>query len=110
MINYRVGELDQRITIKREQLASDSMGGSEVALVDVGDMWCHVRFKSGRETQDADRLAAETRYIFVIRWRGDLLANDRIVWSGSSYNIRAINQMGGRKLYLELEADGGVAL
>ena len=107
-MTYRAGELDQRITIKRETLTTDNMGGSTTTDTDVASVWAHVRPRSGRELGIHDKVEAPAMYLFVIRYRSDLLENDRIVWDGQEYNIRVIRSKGGRKLYLEIDAERGV--
>lgn len=108
-MKWTPGELDQRVAIVRETLTSDSMGGATVTTATVATVWAKVIARSGREREQADRLAAEAAYTFVIRWRGDVLESDRLSWRGQEFNIRAISQDGGRKLYLEIDAERGVA-
>lgn len=106
---YRAGELDQRIEIKREALTPDGMGGDDLALNTLVTTWAHVRPLGGSEREDWQQLSAQHAYLFVIRLRTDLQADDRIVWDGDEYNIRAIKGRGGRAMYLEIEAERGVA-
>ena len=106
---YRVGELDKQITIKRETRTSDGMGGDTVTLTTVAsDLWAHVRPRSGKEIGVHDRVEAPAMYLFVVRYRDDLLDSDQITWDGDIYNIRAILSSGGRKLFLEIDAERGV--
>ena len=103
-----VGELDQRVTIRRETLASDSQGGSTATWADVVTVWAHVRPKGGREVVNADRVQGQTVYLFVIRYRDGIRESDVMRWQGVDYNVRAILDRGGRRMYLELEAERGV--
>jgi SPP1 family predicted phage head-tail adaptor len=106
---YRPGELDQRVTIRRQTLASDGQGGQSATWADVATVWAHVRPKGGREANVADRVQGQTMYLFVIRWRSDVREADVMRWNGVDYNVRAILDRGGRKLYLEIDAERGVA-
>lgn len=108
-MRWNIGELDERITLQREVRTSDGMGGYSTALIDVATVWAKVIARSGRERAYADRLNAEGAYTFVIRVRSDLLESDRILWDGSQYNIRAIARQGSRDMYLEIDAERGVA-
>lgn len=108
-MKYRPGELDQRITIQRETPASDGMGGVTLTLSDVATVAAKVIAMSGNEREDFDALQAEHKYRFVIRWRSDILKNDRIVWRGVEFNIRSIADFGPRTMYLEMDAERGVA-
>lgn len=108
-MTYRVGELDQRITIERKQLTPDGMGGNSLAWVSIGSVWAHVRPKSGRETVGFERLNGETTYIFIVRNSIDVKYSDRIVWDGVEFNVDNIPKPKGRALYMEVEATSGVA-
>ena len=109
-MTYRAGELDQRITFQERQSVSDNLGGSGDTWVDIAELsevWAHVRPKSGREVTEYDRVNAETKYLFVIRNRSDLLEKYRILWDGEPFNIYAIKKPKGRSLYLEIEGERG---
>jgi SPP1 family predicted phage head-tail adaptor len=104
------GELDQLITIKRESLADDGMGGHDVTLSDVAvDLWAKARALSGKEFERYDQVNATAMVMFIIRNRTDLLQTDQIQWNGAAYNIRYIHPTSTRDLYLMIEAEKGVA-
>ena len=110
-MKYRPGELDQRITIRREKLVDDGMGGQDIQLTNVATCISALsRNLSGKESERYDKLNATSLNIFVIRYRSDLQEDDRIEWDGDSYNIRHIPSNGSRKLYTEIVAERGVAL
>ena len=108
-MTFRPGELDQRILIQRESETPDEYGGSELTWVDHITVWAHVRPLSGREVTDFDRVNAEARYLFVVRYPVDIRDCDRIVWDGENFNIRVRKQPKGRDLYMQIEAERGVA-
>ena len=108
---HEIGNLDQRITIKRETMSQTGMGGQELTLTNLATVWAKVRPRSGTERNRFERLDAEASYIFVIRNRPDLelRESDRIEWRGTEYNIRFISDPGPRPIYIEISADKGVA-
>lgn len=111
-MTYRVGELDQRIAFQKKTETPDGFGGSSVVWADIdslANVWAHVRAKSGRERLEADRVEASANYIFIIRNRSDLSEDMRIVWDGTPYNIRSLLQAKSRAMYLEIDAERGVA-
>lgn len=109
MASYRIGQLTQRIQIERDAVQSDGMGGQTKAAVVVASISAYVRPKSARELLAAQQVAATASVVFVIRWRGDLLASDRVVWQGVRYNITNPPNPDSRQPFLELEAERGVA-
>ena len=108
---YRAGELDQKITFKRESRVPDGQGGFETTLADLAvNIWSKVRPISGKETERFDKLNATETTLFVTRKRTDIKENDTIEWSGVKYNIRHIARETNRKLYTEFYAERGVAI
>lgn len=104
------GELTERIAFYRKTAgADDGMGGKPITKTLLATVSAKVISKSGREALRADRINAETAYLFVIRKRSDILPSDVIVWRGVTFNISNISDEGPRPLYLEISADRGVA-
>lgn len=106
---YRPEELDQRVEFKSPSFVPDDVGGRVKTFVNNFDCWAKVKARSGQEYNDNDQLEADGKYTFVIRWRDDFDETNQIVWNGQAYNIRFIEQMGGRRLYLVISAERGVA-
>jgi len=106
---YRVDELDQRITFQRQTLTSDGQGGATKSWATLATVWALARARSGTEVAKMARVEATALYLFVVRYRADLRESDRIVWGGVNFNIRAINGNSARRLYLEIDAERGVA-
>lgn len=111
-MGYHSGELDQLITIKRETLTSDGIGGENVALSTITNglnVWAKVKPQKGSESERFDKLNATQQYTFIIRYRNDLREDDHIFWGVKEFNVRSINDWGGRSHYLEIQAEYGVA-
>lgn len=106
---FRPGELDQLITIEEEVNTPDGFGGNTIAWQSKGDVFAHVRPLSGGELTEYQRVNAEARYLFVVRYPVDILDSDRIVWDSEAYNIRVRKKPKGRDLYMQIEAERGVA-
>lgn len=109
MANYRPGELDERIIIRRETESDDGGGGVTVAVADYATLWALVRPASGNERLAMDAIQAEATVVFVIRARSDLRESDRIKWRDVEYNIRTMGKRSPRAMYLEITAERGVA-
>jgi SPP1 family predicted phage head-tail adaptor len=109
MANYRAGELDQRVKVMRQSNVSDGIGGNVLSWVEVSEVWCHVRPLSGSERVDFDQVNAEARYLFVVRNGLDVTDSDTLSWDGIGFNIKIRKQPKKRAMYLEIEAERGVA-
>lgn len=105
---YRPGELTERVTLQTKSRAEDGMGGFVEAWVDTATVWALVRPMSGKERAWGEQQQASANYLVVIRYRSGLHEQQRIVWRGTSLNIRFIKDRGPRALYLEIEAEAGV--
>lgn len=104
---YRAGELDQRVTFRRQVSTADGMGGSSTTWTDIATVWALVRPMTGREREHSDRLNAQANYLMVIRYRDDIDEADIAVWKGRQFNIR-FSKDRARSRFLELEAERGV--
>ena len=105
---YDPGELDQRVIIREEIHTPDGMGGNTLTFSDIATVWTKVKPRGGREDDSYDRINAEAGQIFIIRNR-DMSEKLRLVWQGIEYNITNIKRYGTKMLYLEIEAERGVA-
>lgn len=107
---YQVGELDQLVTIRREVRVPDGMSGSKLEWQDVAEVWARVRPMSGRERLAAGQVEASANYLVVIHAGTEVLEKDIIVWDGQELNVRFPKRRGSRSLFLEIEAEMGVAM
>lgn len=109
-MSYRAGELRERVTFRRKSEETDEYGTVSETLSDIATVWAHVRPMSGRERTQAQQLEANANYLVVVRNRDELTEADVVVWRGDTMNIRFIKDRGPRSLYLEIEAERGVAI
>lgn len=110
--NDNSGALDERITVQRETLVGDGMGGSEVTTTVLGTFYANVQAMSGRERDMANQTESPRNYRFKVRRSASSAAireDDKIVWRNKTMNIRFIADQGPRHRYMEIEAESGVA-
>lgn len=107
---YHTGELTERVTFKREVRVDDGMGGSRSEWQDIATRWALVRPMSGRERLAADKVEASANYLIVVRAPLDVQEADIAIWQGQQLNIRFVKRRGTRALFLEIEAEMGVAV
>ncbi len=110
MKNPGAGKLDQRISIKQALNSADGIGGVAESWSELDEVWANVRPISGREEDRQGAVRENRMYMVTIRNRSDILNDMVIDWNGDRYNIRNIKQPTGRKLYLEIVIEYGVAI
>jgi len=102
--------LDQPIEIKRKSQEQRADGSLETTLTTVMQGFARVRPMRGGESDQGTQVEARAGYKFTIHTRSDLLDDDVIVWRGRKYNIRFIYEEGFGSIYMEIEAERGVAI
>ena len=107
---YQTGELTERVTFKREVRVDDGMGGSRSEWQDIATRWALVRPLTGRERLAADKVEASANYLIVVRAPCDVQEKDIAVWGEHALNVRFVKRRGPRALFLEIEAEMGVAV
>ena len=106
------GKLDQLIDLQRNVATPDGIGGTTrawAAFAASPSVWAKVTARPGREVMVAGRMTAQMPITFTIYNRDDVTELDRIVWNGENYQIRNVLRMGGRTLFLEIDAERGAA-
>ena len=108
---YKPGELDQRIEIYRQVKTADGRGGFDRVEVLQYTLWAKVKPRQGNEVFKYEKVDSVAVYTFVVRQTPSLVIQDDdiIKWQGTKYNIRAPLAKNPRHLYLDIEAERGVA-
>lgn len=107
-----IGNLDQRITFQRFSVTPDGIGGTTEAWADIATsptVWAKVTPRIGKEAMVEGRMNASAMATFTIRYREDITELDRLIWRGEAWNIRRVMRVSQRGLYLEIDAERGVA-
>lgn len=100
----RAGALDRRITIQANATVIDQNGQPVPGWTTRATVWAQVKQTAGREFLAAEQILAEERAVFLIRWRGDIAATDRILWDGKTYDVKWAREI-GRRQGLEITAE-----
>jgi SPP1 family predicted phage head-tail adaptor len=100
----RIASRDRLISIVRDvESGRNAFNEAVTAPQTVATVRAAKRGVSAREFLSAERVAAEERATFNIRWRGDLLPTDRVVCDGRTFNIEGFREI-GRRRELEIQA------
>ena len=103
------GMLRHKIAIERKQTTPDGVGGFTTAWTPIATPRAHVKDASGTERIQFERINAQARTRFTVRYRSDVRESDRIVFRDVAYNIRHLDNLEYRNRWLVIDADRGVA-
>lgn len=107
-----IGKMDEQVTFQRKTATPDGGGGVTEAWANFASnatVWAAVKTRVGREVMVEGRMTAQSPTTFTIYHRDDVSELDRILWRGEAYQIRNVIRHGGRKLFLEIDAERGAA-
>lgn len=90
MSGVAAGKLRHRVRIERQATVLDSFGQQSTGWTLVATVWAAVEPLSAREFAAASQAQSELSARITIRYRADLLASDRIVFRGKTYNIAGV--------------------
>lgn len=90
MSGVAAGKLRHRVRIERQVTVLDSFGQQSTGWTLVAAVWAAVEPLSAREMIAASQVQSSVTARITIRYRADLLASDRIVFRGKTYNIAGV--------------------
>ena len=112
MSALRAGQLNRRITLQRRGSAQDSFGGVQATWIDVATVWADIQPLSGRELENARRMASEVSHQITLRYQ-TLLTDTRAVaayrarYKGRVFNLHAaLNEDEANVLITLLASEG----
>ncbi len=110
-----IGALDRRLVIERATTEPDPrFNGPVETWAPIATVWTRVQRTPGREYLAGEQRTAESRAVFVVRYR-DVVVTDRLIFEGDRWDIADVREV-GRREWLEIHsyrsdaddvADGG---
>lgn len=96
------GILDQRVAIQELTVVRGAMGGHDETWNTLATVWAQTLDMTGREIYQAKEMGSAATMLVTIRWRSDVKASMRVIFSdGSMARIEWIRHV-TRKERLEL--------
>jgi SPP1 family predicted phage head-tail adaptor len=87
----------------------DGAGGETTTWTTVRDIWCQIRPLSGSKRLEALSIESATSHEIYTRWAEDITDQNRIVFSGTTYNIQAVIVPDDEHEFLHLLCNAGIA-
>ena len=112
------GQLRERVTFRLPTLAEDGYGGVGAPTMDKPALRADTRaqIKPLRATEDvvAGAQSGVSRYDVIVRHRTDVTPRHLVIWhrrdGDRRLNVRAVDYLDRRRLYLRLTCDDGVTV
>ena len=103
------GMLSRKIELQQLVKTSTATGGFTQSWTSVATMWAKIKNTSGSELLHADQLGATSFSDFTIRYRVNINELMKIVYRGTDYQIRHINNLEEADLWMVVKAEKGVS-
>lgn len=109
---YTSGEFRFPVEVQRATSTPDGSGGQNLVWgTHIAVVMCSVENKQGSEPygdKDKGRIRTFQTFLFTTWWRDDIVQTDRLLFQGTLFNIRQVNNLSLRNKFLQLVADAGV--
>ena len=101
--------LNRKIEIQSLVVTPTDAGGFTESWVTLTSAWSKIKNASGTELIHADQLGAVAFSDFTIRYRSDLNESMRIIYRGTEFQVRHINNIEEADKFLIIKAERGVS-
>ena len=109
--DMHAGKLRIPVSFERGVKASDGAGGHTIVWSSLADspVRAFVKALSGFERHASERVEAVSKWRIVVRYFSGLKESDRVEMRGERFNIRFIDNVELRDIWLRIDLSGGVA-
>lgn len=101
------------ITVERETQTRRQGGAQASVWATLGQLWVEASYIGGGESESRGAVRETVRYRFTALSAGvealGVTAKDRVVWNGTTYNIREVPRRLPRRIETEIIGESGVA-
>jgi SPP1 family predicted phage head-tail adaptor len=101
--------LNRQIEIQSLAVTPTDAGGFTESWVTLTNAWAKIKNASGTELIHADQLGAVAFSDFTIRYRSDLNESMRVIYRGTEFQVRHINNIEEADKFLIIKAERGVS-
>jgi SPP1 family predicted phage head-tail adaptor len=100
-----IGELDRRIELQHNTPSGSNDYNEPIEVwATYDEVWAMLEFHRSTESEASAREFADFGAYFTVRYRTDVLAEDRIVYESNIYEIIGRPRELGRRQYLKVQA------
>ena len=109
--DMHAGKLNIPVEFQRKTRTANGSGGFTESWAVIAGMptFAFVKALGGGERFASDRVEASTRFRLVVRYVSGLTEEDRVEIDSRIHNVKFINNVEFRNMWLEVDLDGGAA-
>ena len=94
--------LPHRVRIEQDAGTQNAIGEPIPVWAVFAVLWANVKSLLGRELFDAQKIAAEVTSSIDVNYKSGIEPKMRVLWSGRTFDIRAVLDENNTKQYLKL--------
>jgi SPP1 family predicted phage head-tail adaptor len=99
---YQIGKLNKRATIQTYTATADGMGGNTLVWNNSGTIYCDIMPINGQETLRFGAVDTDITHVIKARYRANLTPQNRLTYSGRTFNIRSVVSKGEDNQFIEI--------
>ena len=107
----KAGDLNRRVTFNELDTVDDGQGGFTQTYTERLKTWAKMKQVSAGEAFRRHRLESDEVWDFTIRYNAatkEIQYTDQIVYNGEEYNVRKINNLEQKNIWIVVTAEKGV--
>ena len=102
------GDLKHPVEVQRNTPVDDEAGGYDESWATIETIYCKIKQKSGNEAFQQQNIRAISTHSFWTRYGSSVVEEDRLLYRGDFYNVRNVENIDERDMWLKIDAEKGV--
>jgi len=105
VLNHNIGQLRNRVTVKRYSKISDNKGGYTNTTATLYTDWANVQPMTGQRLLEYEKITDKKPFVITMRKRSDKTISkqtDYIEYSSEKYIIHSLTDLDNRGIWIEL--------
>ena len=107
--DIKPNDLNRKVELQSLTKTATASGGFTDTWVSVAFVWAKIKNTSGSELMHADQLGAVAFSDFTIRYRTNINESMKLVYRGTDFQIRHINNLEELDLFIVVKGERGVS-
>ena len=107
--DIKPSDLNRKVELQSLTKTPTASGGFTDVWTSVAFLWAKIKNASGSELIHADQLGAVAFSDFTIRYRANISESMKLIYRGTEFQIRHINNLEEADLFMVIKGERGVS-